>query len=146
MILEEFQLFFEIFISKGGFPLGELFARSEFFFSNFLRKWNEQNRRQNVNITFCNEFVKKKSFALNKKDYDYKVAFITWNKKGEEERFWVRQIYTERKEKGEYHLLVRQMMLHDKEYFFQCFRMSPTRFEELKVSSTHYNKGNNSTS
>ena len=22
-------------------------------------------------------------------------------------------------------------MLHDKEYFFQCFRMSPTRFEEL---------------
>ncbi|CAB4030052.1 Hypothetical predicted protein [Paramuricea clavata] len=46
-------------------------------------------------------------------------------------RFSVRQIYAERKQKGEYHLLVKELMLHDQEYFFNCFRMSPTTFEQL---------------
>ena len=46
-------------------------------------------------------------------------------------RFWVRKIYAERCEKGEYHQLVREMKLFDKEYFLQHFRMSPDRFEEL---------------
>ncbi|CAB4045469.1 Hypothetical predicted protein, partial [Paramuricea clavata] len=46
-------------------------------------------------------------------------------------RFSVRQIYAERKQKGEYHLLVKELMLHDQEYFFNSFRMSPTTFERL---------------
>ena len=46
-------------------------------------------------------------------------------------RFWVRRIYAEREQKGEYHLLVKELKLYDQEYFFQCFRMSPTTFEQL---------------
>ena len=46
-------------------------------------------------------------------------------------RFWVRKIYAERIEKGEYHTLVRQMKIFDKEFFFQHFRMGPEKFEEL---------------
>ena len=47
------------------------------------------------------------------------------------ERFSVRRIYPERKQKGEYHLLVKELMLYDEEYFFHCFRMSPTTLEKL---------------
>ena len=46
-------------------------------------------------------------------------------------RFWVRQIYAERRWKGEFNLLVRDLMLCDHEYFFRYFRMSPTTFEML---------------
>ena len=46
-------------------------------------------------------------------------------------RFSVRRIYAEREQKGEYHLLVKELMLYDEEYFFHCFRMSPTTFEKL---------------
>ena len=46
-------------------------------------------------------------------------------------KYCVRIIYQDRKEKGEYHLLVKELRLHDREYFFRCFRMSPTLFEEL---------------
>ena len=46
-------------------------------------------------------------------------------------RFWVRQIYAERKEKGEYHTLVREAMLFDSDLFFRLFRMTPSKFEEL---------------
>ena len=46
-------------------------------------------------------------------------------------RFWIRKVYNEREEKGEYHLLVKELRLQDAEYFFQCFRMSPAIFEEL---------------
>ena len=46
-------------------------------------------------------------------------------------RFWVRKVYAERLQKGEFHLLVRDLRLHDHEYFFRYFRMSPTMFEEL---------------
>ena len=46
-------------------------------------------------------------------------------------RFWVRQIFRERKEKGEYHTLVKETMLFDHEYFFRMFRMSPTKYETL---------------
>jgi len=44
---------------------------------------------------------------------------------------WVRRLYTERTEKGEYHQLVREMKIFDKEYFFQHFRMGPEKFEEI---------------
>ncbi|CAB3989267.1 Hypothetical predicted protein [Paramuricea clavata] len=46
-------------------------------------------------------------------------------------RFWVRKIYQERCEKGEYHLLVREMMLFDQEFFTNRFRMTPSTFEKL---------------
>ena len=46
-------------------------------------------------------------------------------------RFWVRQIYKDRKEKGEFNLLVQQSKFFDAEIFFQIFRMSATQFEEL---------------
>ena len=32
-------------------------------------------------------------------------------------RMWVRKIFAERKQKGEFHLLVRDLKLHDDEYF-----------------------------
>lgn len=46
-------------------------------------------------------------------------------------RFWIRNIYLNRKAKGEYHTLVREAMLFDHEFFFQMFRMIPSKFEEL---------------
>ena len=44
---------------------------------------------------------------------------------------WVRQIYKGRKQKGEFHLLIKEMRLHDHTLFFQYFRMSPTQYEDL---------------
>ena len=46
-------------------------------------------------------------------------------------KFWVRDLYRERDEKGEFNMLVQDLLLHDHEYFFQCFRMLPAKFEEL---------------
>ena len=46
-------------------------------------------------------------------------------------KYWVRKIYAERQTKGEYHLLVQDLKLHDQNYFFRCFRMSPENFEML---------------
>ena len=45
-------------------------------------------------------------------------------------RLWVRKLYAERLQKGEFHLLVRDLRPHDHD-FFKYFRMSPTVFEEL---------------
>ena len=52
-------------------------------------------------------------------------------KKRKRRKYWVRKVYKERLEKGEFHILVRDLRLHDHEYFFSCFRMSPSTFEEL---------------
>ena len=46
-------------------------------------------------------------------------------------RFWVRQIYRERKQKGEYHLRIKDMRLYDQNFFSHQFRMTPVKFEEL---------------
>ena len=46
-------------------------------------------------------------------------------------KVWVRKLLTERKWKGEYHVLVKEMMLFDHETFYKQFRMSPTRYESL---------------
>ena len=43
----------------------------------------------------------------------------------------VRQIYKDMKQKGELHLFIREMKLHDHTLFFQYFRMSPTQYEDL---------------
>ena len=50
---------------------------------------------------------------------------------------WVRKIYQERKQKGEFHLLINEMRLHDHELFFRYFRMSPTRYEHLLEQIGH---------
>ena len=44
---------------------------------------------------------------------------------------WVRKIFQERKQKGEFHLLINELRIHDHVYFFKYFRMSPTKYEEL---------------
>ena len=46
-------------------------------------------------------------------------------------KYWVRKIYAKRQTKGEYHLLVQALKLHDQDYFFRCFCMSPENFEML---------------
>ena len=46
-------------------------------------------------------------------------------------RFWVRKIYSERKQKGEFNMLVKDLRLHDELFFIKYFCMSPTIFEEL---------------
>lgn len=46
-------------------------------------------------------------------------------------RFWVRRIFLERKQKRDYHALVKEIMLFDHQYFFKMFRMLPSKFEEL---------------
>ena len=63
--------------------------------------------------------------------------YLLWRKmrlslsRKKERRFWVRKIFAERKEKGEYYTLVRDLRLHDQEMFFRYFRMSPTTYEKL---------------
>lgn len=44
---------------------------------------------------------------------------------------WMRRLFIERRTKGLYNVLVKDLMLSDHEYFFKSFRMTPTRFEEL---------------
>ena len=46
-------------------------------------------------------------------------------------RMWVRKTFRERKQKREFHLLIKELRLHDHEYFFKYFRMSPSKYEEL---------------
>ena len=51
--------------------------------------------------------------------------------KNHTKRMCLRQIYKDMKQKGELHLLIREMKLHDHTLFFQYFRMSPTQYEDL---------------
>ena len=46
-------------------------------------------------------------------------------------KFWVRPLFQERKLKGEFYCLVKDMKLFDHEFFFKQFRMLPHKFEEL---------------
>ena len=47
-------------------------------------------------------------------------------------RFWVRKIFTEeRKERGEWENLFRELSNDDREYYYRYLRMSPERFEHL---------------
>ena len=60
-------------------------------------------------------------------------------------RYWIRKLNLDRKQKGEYNILVKDLKLFDHELFFRYFRMSPTILEELlswvcpliKKKSTH---------
>ena len=43
----------------------------------------------------------------------------------------MRKLFVERKAKGEFNTLVKDLMLSDHVYLFKSFRMSPTTFEQL---------------
>ena len=45
-------------------------------------------------------------------------------------KMWVQKLFTERRTKGEFNILVKDLMLFDHFYFFRMFRMNPSRFEE----------------
>ena len=53
------------------------------------------------------------------------------SKRHRKHKFWIRKIFRERLEKGEYYQLVLEMKLCDHELFFRYFRMLPRKFEEL---------------
>ena len=46
-------------------------------------------------------------------------------------RFWVRQIFTKRREQGEFHNLIQEMRLVDPESHFRYLRMSKYTFDDL---------------
>jgi len=44
---------------------------------------------------------------------------------------WVRDIFKKREERGEFNILIKELKLHDQEYFFRSFRMKPATFALL---------------
>ncbi|XP_028408214.1 uncharacterized protein LOC114530792 [Dendronephthya gigantea] len=46
-------------------------------------------------------------------------------------RFWIRKVFCEREVKGEFHCLVKELIIVDHELFFKMFRMMPSQFEKL---------------
>ena len=61
-------------------------------------------------------------YALYRRRTRYRAA---------ERRFWVRPIFSRRKEYGSYSSLVQEMHLCDPQMHFQYFRMSKQRFDFL---------------
>lgn len=53
------------------------------------------------------------------------------NKRNNKKNFWVREIFIEREEKGEFQNLVKDLRLFDDAYFYRNFRMSTQKFELL---------------
>ena len=51
-------------------------------------------------------------------------------KRKRKKRYWVSKVYRDQQETGDFHMLVRDLRLHDHEYFFASFRLSPSTFEE----------------
>ena len=60
-------------------------------------------------------------------------------------KVWMRKLLTKRKWKGEYHVLVREMILFDHETFYKQFRMSISLYETLLQMIAHLitKKGSN---
>ena len=105
--------------TKDGFPLGEMtgdFAaklfRHETIFNFHMNNFGAIIRKTNMALTKI-LLVKKRLLLL-------KLLNQTENKNGrKKKRFWVRKLSAERLQKGEFHLLVRDLRLHDHEYFFK---------------------------
>ena len=51
--------------------------------------------------------------------------------KKERKRFWIRKLFKDREEKSLFAILVKDLQLFDREYFFKNFRMGTKSFEEL---------------
>lgn len=69
--------------------------------------------------------------ALNRRQLLLLILFRRRQSRKKRPRFWVRQIFRERKVKGEFHVLVQETKLFDHQMFFKMFRMLPPKFEEL---------------
>ena len=96
--------------------------RHETIFNFHMNNFGAIIRKTNMALTEI-LLVKKRLLLL-------KLLNQTENKNGrKKKRFWVQKLHAERLQKGEFHLLVRDLRLHDHEYFFKYFRMSPTVFE-----------------
>ena len=107
-------------------------------FGDFAAKLFLHETLFNFHVNNFGAIIRKTSMTLTtillvkKKLLILKLLNQIKNKNGrKKKRFWVRKLYAERLLKGEFHLLVRDLRLHDHEYFFKYFRMSPTVFEEL---------------
>ena len=51
--------------------------------------------------------------------------------KPKKKRMWMRRLFVERRSKGLYNVLVKDLKLFDREYFFKAFKMNPNPFEEI---------------
>ena len=130
---------------KGGFPLVELIRAKRIFASEFFRTKTfliptKQKVRTFIFFNNTDNFVEKKMAVDNlSKVLIYRKSLILKllalqslkQKSQKRKRFWMRRIYLGRQQKGEFHLLVREMMLFDHEYFFKCFRMTLSTYEQL---------------
>ena len=63
--------------------------------------------------------------------YSYRKRRARALTKQKRRQFWVRWLYEERIEKGEFNLLVRDLKLYNHCLFFKYFRMLPATFEKL---------------
>ena len=61
----------------------------------------------------------------------YSSKKVCSKRKKKRKRFWVRRLFAERKTKGEFYLLIRDLRLFDSEYFFKYYRMSNVQYEEV---------------
>ncbi len=68
---------------------------------------------------------------------DEEFVFLLWlrkprrRKRKYKKRFWVKDFLKSQNQLGEFHRLLEEMRLNDHESFFQYFRMSPGRLEDL---------------
>ena len=77
--------------------------------AGLLKLWYLRRRKQRIYLYWCkNQGAKKRT-----------------------RKVWVRNLYKERDQKGEYNLLVKELKLYDHELFFRYFRMLPGTFEVL---------------
>ena len=54
-----------------------------------------------------------------------------YDERSREKRIWVGKLFQDRKKKGEFHLLILDMRLHDADDFFKYCRMNSTHYEFL---------------
>ncbi|XP_047135391.1 uncharacterized protein LOC101237669 [Hydra vulgaris] len=53
------------------------------------------------------------------------------SKKKRKHKFWIRFLFKNRYEKGAFNTLIPELRLHDREFFYRFYRMSPERYEHL---------------
>ena len=93
--------------------------------------WSPESRQDEAQIVVSRKGV------VNRIEKDYNLQTIESQSTVLDRRFqkykkniWIRDVYEEREEKGEHHLLFKELRLHDAEYSFKCFRMTPAVFQE----------------
>lgn len=71
---------------------------------------------------FCNNMLKKKLLIL---------LYYNRHLRRPQRSVWVREIFKKRRQQGDYHNLIQEMRLGDKDKHFNYFRMSSQQFDEL---------------